>query len=191
MMLYVLLSFAVGFEGGVFELKGEDIVSPSFGSSYGAFCDFYVTPNLSYDLSFQVVKAPASTRTVAIDTLGNVYSEVEGEDFECFKGNLSVNWFPFTTAISPSLSARLGLTQWKFVSGEDVVQSLNGNDFEGISLFLGGGAGLRGRIAGFVISAEAFADFIFSEDKDWISGFGGYDDNEWDVELIFKLGKEF
>lgn len=191
MILCILFSFAVGLEGGVSELKGKDIVSPSFGPSYGIFCDFYVTPNLSYDLSFQIVKAPASTRTMIIDTLGETYSEVAGEDFECFKGNLSVNWFPFKIMFSPYLSARLGLEQWKFVSGGNVVQSLNGSDFQGTSLVLGGGTGLRGRIAGFIISAEAFSDFIFSENKDWLKGFGGYDDNEWMVEVVFKLGKEF
>ncbi len=194
MILYILLSFAAGLEGGVFKLRGKDIVSPSFGPSYGIFCDFYVTPNLSYDLSFQMVKAPASTRTMAIvyDSTGQqVFSEVRGEDFQCFKGNLSVNWFPFAAVFSPYLSSRLSLEQWKFVSSGDVVQSLNGNDFQGTSLVLGGGGGLRCEIVGFVLSAGAFADFIFSEDKDWLGGFGGYDDNEWDIELIFKLGKEF
>jgi hypothetical protein len=194
MILYILVSFTVGLQGGMFELKGEDIISPSFGPSYGIFCDFYMTPNLSYDLSFQMAKAPASTRTTAIvyDSTGQqVFSEVRGEDFQYFKGSLSVNWFPFTTIISPSLSAKLGLEQWKFVSGGEVVQSLNGNDFEGISLFLGGGGGLRCELVGFVLSAEVFSDFIFTENKDWSGGFGGYDDNEWDIEVIFKLGKEF
>jgi hypothetical protein len=191
MMLYILFSFTLGAEGGFFELKGKDVVSPSFGPSYGIFGDFYVTPNLSYELSFQSGKATASTRTMFIDTLGDIHSGVAGEDFECFKGALSVNWFPFKPVFSPYVSARLGLVNWKFVSGDNVARSLNGNELKGISLALGGGSGLRAEIAGFVLSAEAFSDFIFSEDKDWISGFGGYDDNEWTVEVMFKLGREF
>jgi hypothetical protein len=195
MILYILFSFAVGLEGGMFELKGNDVVSPEFGPSYGVFCDVFVTPNLNYCLSFEKGRATASTRTMAFmyDTLGqqHFFSGVRGEDFEHFSGNMSVSWIPIKTVLSPYLSGRLGFKSWKFVSGGDVVMSLNGNEFKGLSLSLGGGVGLRGEIAGFVLSAEAFSDFIFSENRDWVDGFGSGDDNEWIVEYVFRLGREF
>jgi hypothetical protein len=195
MIFFILLSFTAGFEGGMFELKGNDIVSPEFGPTFGVFCDFYVTPNLNYCLSFEKGSATASTRTMAFtyDSLGqqHFFSVVRGEDFEYFSGNMSVSWIPIRTILSPYLSGRLGLKSWRFVSGGDVVMSLNGNEFKGLSLSLGGGAGLRGGIAGFVLSAEAFADFIFSENSDWYDGFGSGDDNEWIMEYIFKLGRNF
>ncbi len=195
MILYILFSFTVGLEGGMFELKGNDIVSPSFGPSFGVFCDFYLNPNLNYCLSFERGKATASTRTMAFmyDSLGRrqFFSEVVGEDFEHLSGNLSVNWIPFRIVLSPYLSGRLGFKSWRFVSGGEVVTSLNGNEFEGLSLSLGGGAGIRGELAGFIISVEAFSDFIFSENKDWVEGFGNGDDNEWTVEYVFRLGRDF
>ncbi len=195
MILYILLSFTAGLEGGVFELKGNDVVSPSFGPSFGVFCDFYVTPSLNYGLSFEKGRAAASTRTLAImyDTLGqqHFFSEVRGEDFEHFSGNISVSWVPFRTVVSPYISGRLGLRSWRFVSGGDVVMSLNGNEFNGLSMSLGGGTGLRGEIAGFVLSMEAFSDFIFSENSNWVEGFGSGDDNEWIVEVLFSLGRDF
>lgn len=195
MIFYILFSFTVGLEGGMFELKGNDIVSPEFGPSIGGFCDFFVNSNLNYSFSFQKGKATASTRTMAFmyDSLGQrqFFSGVVGEDFEHLSGSFSVNWMPFRIVLSPYLSGRLGFKSWSFVSGDEVVTSLNGNEFKGLSLSLGGGAGLRGEIAGFVISAEAFSDFIFSENKDWIEGFGNGDDNEWIVEYIFRLGRNF
>ncbi len=195
MIIYILLSFAVGVEGGVFELQGNDIVSPEFGPRFGVFCDVPVTSNLNYVLSFGWGKATASTRTVAItyDSLGQrqVFSEVRGEDFEYLSGDFSVNWIPLRSVISPCLSGRLGLKSWKFVSGGEVAMSLNGNEFKGISLSLGGSAGLKGNIAGFVISGEIFSDFIFSESSDWEKGFGSEDDNEWTRGVIFRLGRDF
>lgn len=195
MIIYILLSFTVGFEGSMFELKGNDILSSSFGASYGIFGDFYVTPNLKYGISLRKGKADASTRTMAIsyDTTGQqqVFSGVRGENFEFIGGDFSVSWTPFRTVISPYVSGRLGLRNWKFVSDGDVVMSLNQNEFEGLSLSLGGGAGLRGKIAGFILDLEASSDFIFSEDRDWEEGFGSGDDNEWTVDIIFRLGKEF
>ena len=195
MIIYVLLSFAVGVEGGVFELQGNDIVSPEFGPGFGVFCEVPVTSNLNYILSFGWGKATASTRTVAItyDSLGQqqVFSGVRGEDFEYLSGALSVNWIPLRNIISPYLSGRLGIKSWKFVSGGEVAVSLNGNEFKGISLSLGGSAGLKGEIAGFIISGEVFSDFIFSEDSDWMDGFGGEDDNEWTRGVIFRLGRNF
>jgi hypothetical protein len=195
MIIYILLSFAVGVEGGVFELQGNDIVSPEFGPGFGVFCEVPVTSNLNYILSFGWGKATASTRTVAItyDSLGQqqVFSGVRGEDFEYFSGDFSVNWIPLRKMISPCLSGRLGLKSWKFVTGGEVATSLNGNEFKGISLSLGGSAGLKGRIAGFVISGEIFSDFIFSEESDWEKGFGGEDDNEWTKGVIFRLGRDF
>jgi hypothetical protein len=196
MIFYILLSFTAGFEGGVFELKGNDIVSPEFGTSFGVFCDFYVTPNLNYGLSFNKGKAAASTRTMVVvyDTTSGqqrILSRVRGEDFEFISGEFCVNWLPIRTVLLPYLSGWLGLKSWKFVSGGDVVMSLNENEFKGVSLSLGGGAGLRSEIAGFVFSAELFSDFIFSEDSDWEVGFGSSDDNEWTVNTMFKLGKEF
>ncbi len=195
MIFYILLSFAAGLEGGIFELKGDDVVSPSFGPSFGVFCDFYVTPDLNYSFSFQRGKSTASTQTMAFtyDSLGQrqYFAAVRGEDFEHFGGNISVGWIPFRTVLSPCLSGRLGFKSWRFVSSGDVVMSLNGNEFRGLSMSLGGGVGLRGDIAGFVLSAEVFSDFIFSENSDWIEGFGSSDDNEWIVDVIFKLGKEF
>jgi hypothetical protein len=200
MMIYMLFSFAVGLEGGMFELKGDNIVSSSYGSSFGVFGNLDVTPNLSYRLSFGMVKADASSQTFGItDT---IYSEVQGEDFECFYGNLSVNWFPLKTSLSPYLAGRLGLKQWKITSGGNVIQSLGYpnpyspgeiiyNDYQSLSLSIGGGVGLRGKLAGFVISAEVFSDFIFSENQDWAKGFGMGDHNEWTVEGVFRLGKEF
>jgi hypothetical protein len=214
MILYILFSFAVGFEAGVFELKGNDIVSSSFGPSFGVFGDLIVTPNLSYSLSFGRGKAGASSQTFGmridtiVDPINNdtnivqpVYSEVQGEDFECFYGNISVDWFPLRTSLSPYLSGRLGLKHWKITSGGDIIQGLGypdfsgeiipGNDYQSLSLSIGGGAGLRGKLAGFVVSAEAFSDFIFSEKRDWEEGFGIGDDNEWTLEFIFRLGREF
>jgi len=191
MILHILLSFTVGLEGGMFELKGEDIVSSSFGPSFGVFCDVSITPNLSYSLSFIGGKANASTNSAEMDTLGQPQTGIVGEDFQCFKGNLSVDWFPFQGVFSPYLSGRLGLSRWEFVSGGDVAMSLNGNDFEGLSLFLGGGTGLRGKIGGFIVAVEGTSDFIFSENKDWLEGFGGFDNNEWTIDVMFKLGREF
>ncbi len=190
MILHILLSFTVGLEGGMFELKGEDIVSSSFGPSFGVFCDVSITPNLSYSLSFIGGKAEAFSNTVARDSSMMPMVFVR-EYFQYFKTNLSVNWFPLQTAFSPYLSGRLGLSRWKFVSGGDVAMSLNGNDFDGLSLFLGGGAGLKVEIAGFIVAVEGTSDFIFSENKDWLEGFGGYDDNEWTIDVMFKLGREF
>lgn len=192
MILYMLLSFAVGLEGGMFELKGGDIVSSSFGPSFGVFGDLSVTPNLSYSLSFTGGKAETSSNSVMLDTLMQPISGVVGEDFQYFKTNLSVNWFPFQASFSPYLSGRLGLSQWKLLDANgDVAESLNGNDYEGLSLSLGGGAGIKAEIAGFVMSVEGYSDFIFSENKDWYEGFGGEDDNEWTVNVVFKLGREF
>jgi len=192
MMIYILLSLTLGLEGGMSQLKGQDIVSSSFGPSYGLFCDIDVTPNLSYSLSFTNSKGEASTNSMVMDTLGQMFSGAVGEDFQSLRGDFSVNWTPFTGGFSPYLSGRLGLSQWKFIDGNgDVALSLNGNNFKGLSLFLGGGAGLRGKIAGFVLAVEGFSDFVFSEDKDWYEGFGGYDDNEWTFNVMFKLGKEF
>lgn len=196
MIFYILLSFTVGLEGGAFELKGDDIFSSSYGPSFGAFCDFYVTPNLIYGLSFERGKSDASTRSMVLqyDSLGekHVFSGVRGENFEYLQGNLSINWIPFEIPISPYLSTRLGVNYWSFVDKEgDVVQSLNGNDFKGISMVLGGGAGLKGKIAGFILSGEASSNFIFSENRDWEEGFGTGDDNEWVVKFKLKLGKEF
>jgi len=191
-MIYVLLSFAVGVQGGMFELQGDDIVSSSFGPSFGGFCDVNVTPNLSYSMSFIGGKAETSSNSTILDSLRQPLSGIVGEDFQSFQGALSVNWAPLTTSFSPYLSGRLGLSQWKIIdSNGDVALSLNGNNFEGLSLFLGGGAGIRGRIAGFLIAVEGFSDFVFSENKAWDKGFGMYDDNEWTVNFMFKLGKEF
>ncbi len=195
MIFYILLSFTVGLEGGMFELRGNDVVSPEFGPSFGLFGDFYVTPNLNYCLSFEKGSATASTRTMAFmyDSLGqkHFFSEVRGEDFEHFSGNMSVSWVPIRTVLSPYLSGRLGFKSWRFVSSGDVVMSLNGNEFNGLSLSLGGGVGLRGEIAGFVLSVEGFSDFIFSENSDWFDGFGSGDDNEWIMEYVFRLGRNF
>jgi len=195
MIIYVLFSFALGIEGGIFELQGNDIVSPEFGSHFGVFCEVPITSNLNYVLSFNTGKATASTRTVAItyDSLGQrqVFSEVRGENFEYLSGDFFVNWIPLRNVISPYLSGRLGLKNWKFVSGDEIAVSLNGNEFKGVSLSLGGSAGLKGRIAGFVISGEVFSDFIFSEDSDWEKGFGSEDDNEWSRGVIFRLGRDF
>ncbi len=191
-MIYILLSLTLGLEGGMSQLKGEDIGSSLFGPSYGLFCDIDVTPNLSYSLSLTGGKAETSSNSTILDSLRQPLSGIVGEDFQSFQGALSVNWAPLTTSFSPYLSGRLGLSKWQFIDGSgDIVQSLNGNDFKGLSLFLGGGAGLRGKIAGFVLAVEGFSDFIFSEDKDWYEGFGGYDDNEWTFNVMFKLGKEF
>jgi len=191
-MIYVLLSFAVGVQGGMFELQGDDIVSSSFGPSFGGFCDVNVTPNLSYSMSFIGGKAETSSNSAVLDSLMQPLTGVVGHDFQCFQGVLSVGWAPLTTSFSPYLSGRLGLSQWKIIdSNGDVALSLNGNNFEGLSLFLGGGAGIRGRIAGFLIAVEGFSDFVFSENKAWDKGFGMYDDNEWTVNFMFKLGKEF
>ena len=200
MIIYMLFSFAVGLEGGMFELKGDNIVSSSFGPSFGIFGDLSVTPNLSYTLSFGGGKAGASSRTFGI--IDTIYSEVQGEDFECFYGNLSVNWFPLKTSVSPYFSGRLGIKQWKMTSGGNVIQSLGypdpyhpgeiiRNDYQSLSLSIGCGVGLRGGLAGFVVSAEVFSDFIFSENQDWGKGFGIGDHNEWTVEGVFRLGKEF
>ena len=214
MILYILLSFVVGLEGGMFDLRGENIVSSSFGPSFGVFGDLSVTPNLSYTLSFGWGKADASTQTFGlryvpmVDTATNdttlspeVYSENQGEDFECVYGNLSVKWFPLRSSLSPYLSGRLGLRQWKITSGGNVIHSLGYpdpvsfveiiNDYRGLSLSIGGGVGLRAELAGFVVSAEVFSDFIFSENQDWGKGFGIGDHNEWTVEGVFRLGKEF
>ncbi len=192
MIIYILLSLTLGLEGGMSQLKGEDIVSSSFGPFLGGFCEIPVTPNLSYSISFTGGKAEASSNSMVMDTSGQMFSGVVGEDFQSFRGDLSVNWAPLTGGFSPYLSGRLGLSQWKFVNGSgDIVLSLNGNNFEGLSLFLGGGAGLKGKIAGFILAVEGFSDFVFSEDKDWYEGFGGYDDNEWTFNVMFKLGKEF
>ena len=140
MMVYILISFAVGFEGGMIEPRGDDIVSAEFGSYFGFFCDFDVTPNLNYGLSFGRGRAPASTRTMAFtyDSLGqqHFFSAVRGEDFGYYSGDFSVKWMPFMTALSPYLSGRLGFKKWEFVSGGEVVTSLNGNEFEGLSLSL-------------------------------------------------------
>ena len=202
MIIYMLFSFAVGLEGGMFELKGEDIVSSSFGPSFGVFADLSVTPNLSYSLSFGRGKAGVSSQTFGMRA-DTIIGAIQGEDFECFYGNLSVNWFPFEASISPCLIGRLGLKHWKITSGGNIIQSLGypdpdslgqitpGNDYQSLSLSIGGGAGLKGEIAGFVVSVEGYSDFIFSEDKAWNEGFGIYDDNEWIVNVIFKLGKEF
>jgi hypothetical protein len=192
MIIYILFSLALGLEGGMSQLKGEDIVSSSFGPFYGVFCEFSITPNLSYNLAFTSLKAEASSNSMVMDTTGQMFSGVVGEDFQSFQGALSVSWAPLTTSFSPYLSGRLGLNQWKLVDGNgDVVLSLNGNNFEGLSLFLGGGAGLKAEIAGFILAVEGYSDFIFSEDKDWYDGFGGYDDNEWIVNFAFKIGKKF
>ncbi len=192
MIIYILFSLTLGFEGGMSQLKGADIDSFSFGPSFGLFCDIAVTPNLSYSLSFSGGKAETSSNSVILDSLRQPLSGIVGENFQSFRGNLSVNWAPLTTGFSPYLSGRLGLSQWKFVNGNgDVALSLNGNNFEGLSLFLGGGAGLKGGIAGFVLAVEGFSDFVFSEDKDWYEGFGGYDDNEWTFNIMFKLGRKF
>jgi hypothetical protein len=192
MILYVLFSFTIGVQGGMFELRGEDIVSSSFGPSFGAFCDLSITPNLSYSLSFAGGKAEASSNSVELDSLRQPLTGVVGQDFQSFHGALSVDWAPLTTSFSPYLSGRVGFSQWKIIDGNgDVALSLNGNNFEGLSLFLGGGAGIRCKVAGFLIAVEGFSDFIFSENKDWSGGFGGYDDNEWTVSYMFKLGKEF
>lgn len=192
MILCMLFSFAVGVQGGMFELRGDDIVSSSYGPSFGAFCDMSITPNLNYSLSFERGKAETSSNSVVLDTLRQPLTGIVGQDFQSFQGALSVDWAPLTTSFSPYLSGRLGLSQWKFIdSNGEVALSLNGNNFEGLSLFLGGGAGIRGRIAGFILAVEGFSDFVFSENKDWSGGFGGYDDNEWTVNFMFKLGKEF
>ncbi|MEO0293231.1 MAG: hypothetical protein ABIN61_03285 [candidate division WOR-3 bacterium] len=195
MIIYILFSITLGIEGGFFELKGKDVVSPSFGPSFGIFCDFPLIPNLSYTLSLQKGSGGASTRTAAIfyDSLGvgTVLSGVVGEEFKYNKGILSTNWLPFSKIISPSLSLRLGLISWSFVSEKEIAKSLNGNEFKKISLFIGGGGGVRSNLFGFLLSIEAFADFIFSEDKDWETGFGNYDDNEWSTELTFRVGKQF
>ena len=192
MIIYILFSFAVGLQGGMFELKGEDIVSSSFGPSFGAFGDLSVTPNLSYSLSFTGGKAEASSNSVTLDTLMQPISGVVGEDFQYFKTNLSVNWFPFQSSFSPYLSGGLGLSQWKLLDANgDVAESLNGNDYEGLSLSLGGGGGIKAEIAGFVISVEGYSDFIFSENSDWVEGFGGGDNNEWTIEYVFRLGRNF
>ncbi len=215
MIIYILFSFVVGLEGGMFELKGNDIVSSSFGPSFGIFGDLSATPNLNYSLSFGIGKTDASTQTFGmrlvpvVDTTTNdttftqlVDSMAQGEKFECLYGNLSVNWFPFKASLSPYLIGRLGLKQWKIISGGNVIQSLGypdpespdeiiRNDYQGLSLSIGGGAGMKAEIAGFVVSVEGYSDFIFSEDKAWDKGFGMYDDNEWTLDVIFKLGREF
>lgn len=203
MIIYILFSFAVGLEGGMFELRGNDIVSSSYGPSFGIFGDLSVTPNSSYSLSFGRGTADASSQTFGIDsTFTQIDSMAQGEEFECFYGNLSVNWFPFKTPLSPCLIGRLGLKQWKITSGDNVIQSLGSpnpyspgdiihNDYQGLSLSIGGGIGLRGELAGFVLAAEAVSDFIFSESKSWEEGFGRNDDNEWTVEFIFRLGRKF
>lgn len=192
MIIYILFSFALGLEGGMFELKGEDVVSSSYGPTYGFFGELSVTPNLSYVLSFTGGKAETSSRSVTLDTLMGEISEVVGENFQCLKGNLSVNWSPIPHALSPYLSGRLGLSRWKLLDGDgNVAENLDGNKFEGLSLSLGGGAGIKANFAGFVVAVEGYSDFIFSENKDWYEGLGGYDDNEWTVEFIFRLGREF
>ena len=191
MILYILFSFAVGLQGGMFELKGEDIVSSSYGPSFGIFCDVDVTPNLSYSISFTNGKSEASSSSVGLDSLMQPLAGVVGEDIQSFQGNLSADWSPVRAKFSPYLSGRLGFNRWRFMEGDNTSVSLTGNDFEGLSLSLGGGAGIKGRIAGFVLAVEGFSDFVFSEDKDWSGGFGGSDDNEWTVNFMFKLGKEF
>jgi hypothetical protein len=207
MIFYILFSFAVGLQGGMFELKGDDIVSSSYGPSFGVFADLSVTPNLSYNLSFGRGRNDASIQTFGMklvpvnDTTFALRdtSAAQGENFECFYGNLSVNWYPLKTSLSPYLSGRLGFKHWKITSGGNVIQSLGYpgssgeifNDYQSLSLSIGGGAGLRGKLAGFVVSAEAFSDFIFSEKKAWDEGFGIGDDNEWIVEFMIKIGREF
>jgi len=191
MIIYILFSFAVGLQGGVFELKGDDIVYSSYGSSFGVFADLSVTPNLNYSLSFVGGKAEAFSNTVARDSSMMPMVFVR-EYFQYFKTNLSVNWCPFQASFFPYLSGRLGLNQWKLLDANgDVAESLSGSDYEGLSLSLGGGGGIKAKVTGFVVSVEGYSDFIFSENKDWHEGFGGYDDNEWTFNIMFKLGRKF
>jgi len=197
-MIYLLFSFAIGIGGGVFEVRGDDIVSPSFGPTAEVFFNIEIIPDLVYDISIKGGRADASTRSLAYieveqgDTTAFIaVSRVLGEEFEFVEGNLSLDWYPFPMQIKPYISARLGLMRWRFKSNGEVTRSLNGNEFDRYSLSLGGGIGVSTGFSGFVLSVDVVSDFIFSVDNDWKDGFGTGDDNEYAVGVNIRIARGF
>ncbi len=197
-MIYLLFSFAVGMGGGAFQVKGDNIVSPSYGPKFEIYSLFEFIPNLVYSIDIKGGRANASTRSLAYEyveqgdsTILIPISSVLGNEFEFIQGALSLYWYPLSTRLKPYISTRLGLMRWRFKSDGEVTSSLNGTQFDRYSLTLGGGLGLSAELSGFVFSVGADGDFIFSMDKDWNEGFGTEDENEYTMGFEIKIAKEF
>jgi len=197
-MIYLLLSFSIGVGGGMFKVYGNNIGNASFGQKVNVFCDFEFVPQLVYSLNIETGKADASTSSFAYQyiqqedsTVIIPISGILGDKYEYLHGNLSIDWYFINTPIKPYVRAKLGMMRWRFKSDGEVTSSLNGNQFDRYSLTLGGGLGLSAELSGFVFSAGADGDFIFSMDKDWNEGFGTEDENEYTMGFEIKIAKEF
>lgn len=197
-MIYLLFSFAIGLGGGTFQVKGDNIVSPSYGPKVEIYSLFEFIPNLMYSIDIKGGRANASTRSLTYEyveqgdsTILIPISSVLGNEFEFIQGALSLYWYPLSTRIKPYILTRLGLMRWRFKDDGEVVVSLNGNNFDRYSLTLGGGIGVSSEFSNFVFSLGVYSDFIFSVDKDWEKGFGTEDENEYTLGFEIRIAKEF
>jgi len=179
-MIYLLFSFAIGLGGGMFQVKGDNISSPSYGPKVEIYSLFEFVPNLVYSIDIKGGRA----KLIPI-------SSVLGNEFEFIQGALSLYWYPLSTRLKPYILTRLGLMRWRFKDDGEVVVSLNGNNFDRYSLTLGGGIGVSSEFSNFVFSLGVYSDFIFSEDKDWEKGFGTEDENEYTLGFDIRIAKEF
>ncbi len=197
-MIYLLFCYAVGIGGGAFQVKGDNIVNTSFGPKFEIYSLFEFVPNLQYSIDIKVGKAKAATRsstyeyivqgdsTIIIPISGEV-----GDGFEFIEGDLSLYWYPLNAKFKPYISTRLGILRWRFKDNGEVALSLNGNKFDRYSLALGGGIGLATEFSDFILSMGISTDFIFSMDKNWETGFGTEDENEYTIGFDIRIAKEF
>lgn len=197
-MICLLFSFAIGIGGGAFQIKGDNIVKPSYGPTAKIFFDFEFIPGLVYRINMEAGRANASTHSMVYESIQREDSTVRipiygvlGDKFEFIHGNLSLNWYPFTWQIKPYLSTRLGLMRWRFTQNGEVVMSLNGSNFDRYSIYLGGGAGVSTEFSNFIFTMGVTSDFIFSVDNNWDEGFGTEDENEYTIGFEISVAKEF
>jgi len=197
-MICLLFSFAIGIGGGAFQIKGDNIVEPSYGPTAKIFSDFEFIPGLVYRINIEAGRANASTHSMVYESIQQgdstviiPISGVLGDKFEFIHGNLSINWYPLTWQIKPYLSAQLGLMRWRFTQNGEVVMSLNGSNFDRYSIYLGGGTGVSTEFSDFIFTIGVTSDFIFSVDKSWDEGFGTEDENEYTIGFEISVAKEF
>ena len=197
-MIYLLFSFAVGMGGGAFQVKGDNIVSPSYGPKVEIYSLFEFVPNLVYSIDIKGGKSGARTRSMTYQYIEQGDSIIVipiagelGDDFEFIQGALSIYWYPLQSTLKPYIMSRLGLVRWRFKENGEVVMSLNGHKFDRYSLALGGGIGLATEFSNFILSIGISSDFIFSMDKDWEEGFGTEDENEYTIGFEIRIAKEF
>lgn len=197
-MIYLLFSFAVGIGSGAFQVKGNNIVNPSFGPKFEIYSLFEFVPNLQYSIDIKGGRAKAATRSMTYQNIEQGDSIITipisgeiGDEFEFVEGDLSLYWYPMNIKLKPYISMRIGILRWRFKDNGEVAISLNGNNFDRYSLALGGGIGLATEFSDFIISIGIFSDFIFSMDKNWEQGFGTEDENEYTIGFDIRIAREF